>query len=95
MFSPSSIEAKVECSMSKKRPGGVELEEGGAERHQQDVGSGQAVDREIAERRRGIEHDDVVGVEDAVALEGVARAPPRASSRAGDMRQTGIWNSAQ
>ena len=67
----------------------VELEEGGAERHEQDVGGGQAVDRQVAEGRGGIEDDEVVGVEDAVALEGAARAPPRASSRAGTCARPG------
>ena len=80
--------------MSKKRPVEVELEEGGAERHQQDVGGGEAVDREVAERRRGVEDDEVVGVEHAVAAKRAPSASQSFQPRKA-MRQTGIWNSAQ
>ena len=63
--------------MSKKRPVEFELEEGGTERHQQDVGGGQTVDRQVAERWGGVEDDEVVLVEDAVALEGAAQGLPQ------------------
>ena len=75
-FSPSSIEAKVAASMSKKRPVEFELEEGGAERHQQDVGGGEAVDRQVAEGRGGVEDHEVVAVEHAVAGQRVAEGVP-------------------
>ena len=60
----------------EEAPGRVELEEAGAERHQQDVGGGQAVDGEVAERRGGIEDDEVVALEHPVALQRVAERVP-------------------
>ncbi len=62
--------------MSKKRPVEFELEEGRPERHKQDIAGRQPVDREIAERGRGIEKDQVIGIQHPVGGQHVGQRIP-------------------